>query len=449
MKLKKILSGVIAAAIAATTVVVTPILADAAATEEATDQIKVEVNVKSDFLNAILFTNGTVNYTVNDKSVEGSYWVQVNRQDKGIDTIYAGAFTTSMVEGSTEMFTFYVPSTEKSIAMKTIFWSNDAEKNFAHEVTLDATKAVDNELSVQLVPIGDVAEEISNDWYYLQAANVVYLTEETSSSEESSEEASTKESSEEASTEESSEEASTEESSTEESGTEEADSTSDYALLYDKKVEITTKYESAQIPVKAVAGDEITVTYKLNDAGEYHQLSFKHAGKGWPALTSPKYTNEYNCVDVNADGTFTFTLNAEDAANITANNLVVSGYSVTYTKVELNADKKPAEEPSSSYDTLTEKKVDDFKTDGTSELHVMSITPEDAAQYSAYEIKVTLSNGKVAKKTTSKCYDSFKYTNTSDAVSTESSAENYFIVVKIINIPADVTVSSVEITPVD
>ena len=259
----------------------------------------------------------------------------------------------------------------------------------------------------------------------------------------------TEEPSEEASTEESSEEASTEESSTEESGTEEADSTSDYALLYDKKVEITTKYESAQIPVKAVAGDEITVTYKLNDAGEYHQLSFKHAGEGWPALTSPKYTNEWNCVDVNADGTFTFTLNAEDAANITANNLVVSGYSVTYTKVELNADKKPAEEPSSSYDTLTEKKVDDFKTDGTSELHVMSITPEDAAQYSAYEIKVTLSNGKVAKKTTSKCYDSFKYTNTSDTVSTESSEENYFIVVKIINIPADVTVSSVEITPVD
>lgn len=226
--------------------------------------------------------------------------------------------------------------------------------------------------------------------------------------------------------------------------------TSDYALLYDEELEVTVAYENAQIPVKAVAGDKITVTYKLNDAGAYHQLSFKHAGEGWPALTSPEYTNEWNCVDVSKDGTFTFTLNAEDAANITANKLVISGYSVTYTKVELNADKKPDDKPdaSSGYDTLKEEKVSDFKTDGTSELHVKSITADDVKDNSAYEIKVTLSNGKSLTKTTSKCFKKFKYVNTSGDTVTESSSDNYFIVVKIINIPAGVTVDSVTITPV-
>lgn len=121
---------------------------------------------------------------------------------------------------------------------------------------------------------------------------------------------------------------------------EEEDTRSDYALLYNKEFNVTTAYEGEQIPVTAAEGDKITVTYKLNDAGEYHQLSFKHAGEDWPALTSPEYTSkEWSVVDVSTDGTFTFTLNAEDAKNITANNLVISGYSVTYTKVELNADK--------------------------------------------------------------------------------------------------------------
>jgi hypothetical protein len=208
-----------------------------------------------------------------------------------------------------------------------------------------------------------------------------------------------------------------------------AGATSDYVLLYD---------------------GEFKVTYKLNDAGAYHQLSFKHAGEGWPALTSPEYTNEWNCVDVSKEGTFTFTLNAEDAANITANKLVISGYSVTYTKVELNADKKPDDKPdaSSSYDTLKEEKVSDFKTDGSKELYVMSITPNNAKEYSEYLIKATLSNGKSLTKTTSKCFREFKYVNTSGDTVTVTSGDNYFIVVKIINIPAGVTVDSVSIEPV-
>ena len=78
----------------------------------------------------------------------------------------------------------------------------------------------------------------------------------------------------------------------------------------------------------------------------------------------------------------------------------------------------------------------------------MSITADDVKNNSAYEIKVTLSNGKSLTKTTSKCFKKFKYVNTSGDTVTESSSDNYFIVVKIINIPAGVTVDSVTITPV-
>lgn len=228
----------------------------------------------------------------------------------------------------------------------------------------------------------------------------------------------------------------------------ESSATSDYALLYDKEFVVSDKYEGEQIDVKAAAGDKITVTYKLNDSGDYHQLSFKHAGEGWPALESPAYTNEWKCVDVSQEGTFSFTLTADDAANITANKLVISGYAVTYTKVELNADKKPADE-TSDYDTQQSEQVKDYGTDTTKELHVMSITAKDAAKYSGYKITVTLSNNKTLTKTTTDCYKSFKYTNSKGDSTTETSADNYFIIVRIINIPDGVTVSSVTFTPVE
>lgn len=78
----------------------------------------------------------------------------------------------------------------------------------------------------------------------------------------------------------------------------------------------------------------------------------------------------------------------------------------------------------------------------------MSITPNNAKEYSKYLIKATLSNGKSLTKTTSKCFREFKYVNTSGDTVTVTSGDNYFIVVKIINIPAGVTVDSVSIEPV-
>lgn len=413
MQLKKILSGIVAATVAATTMAFAPL----ASAEEG--KIEINLNVSEDYFGAVIFTNETIDYSVNGNSVTatGTYWAQIDRSKDGKDTVYAGAFGDSTVDGAKQSFTFSVPANDTSISLKTVSWSNDASKNIGHEVTIDTTKAVNNELSVQLVADGDVSDQQTNNWYYLQPVEVKYLTKAAEEPKDDPEEV--------------------------------PDGPTGYVMLYNKEFKVTDKYEGEAIPVKAVAGDKITVTYKLNDAGAYHQLSFKHAGEGWPALTSPEYTNEWNCVDVSKDGTFTFTLNAEDAANITANKLVISGYSVTYTKVELNADKKPDDKPdSSSYDTLKEEKVSDFKTDGTSELHVKSITADDVKDNSAYEIKVTLSNGKSLTKTTSKCFKKFKYVNTSGDTVTESSSDNYFIVVKIINIPAGVTVDSVTITPV-
>lgn len=413
MQLKKILSGIVAATVAATTMAFAPL----ASAEEG--KIEINLNVSEDYFGAVIFTNETIDYSVNGNSVTatGTYWAQIDRSKDGKDTVYAGAFGDSTVDGAKQSFKFSVPANDTSISLKTVSWSNDASKNIGHEVTIDTTKAVNNELSVQLVADGDVSDQQTNNWYYLQPVEVKYLTKAAEEPKDDPEEV--------------------------------PDGPTGYVMLYNKEFKVTDKYEGEAIPVKAVAGDKITVTYKLNDAGAYHQLSFKHAGEGWPALTSPEYTNEWKCVDVSKDGTFTFTLNAEDAVNITANNLVISGYAVTYTKVELNADKKPGDKPdSSSYDTLKEEKVSDFKTDGTSELHVKSITADDVKDNSAYEIKVTLSNGKSLTKTTSKCFKKFKYVNTSGDTVTESSSDNYFIVVKIINIPAGVTVDSVTITPV-
>lgn len=309
MQLKKILSGIVAATIASATMAFAPL----ASADEG--EIKIDLNVSEDWFSAVVFRNETIDYSVNDNSVTGSYWAQIDRSNSDGDTVYAGAFGDSTVDGAKQSFKFSVPANDTSISFITVCWSNDASKNVGHEVTIDTTKAVNNELSVQLVADGDVSDKQTNDWYYLQPVEVKYLTK---AAEEPKDEPA-----------------------------EVPDGPTGYVMLYNKEFKVTDKYESEQIPVEAAsAGDKITVTYEPNDSGEYHQLSLKHAGTDWPALTSPEYTDTtWKTVDASKAGTFTFTLNQEDAVNITANNLVISGYAVTYTKVELNADKKPAEEP--------------------------------------------------------------------------------------------------------
>lgn len=216
--------------------------------------------------------------------------------------------------------------------------------------------------------------------------------------------------------------------------------TSDYALLSDEELKVTTKYEGYQIPVTAVAGDKITVTFELNDAGEYHQLSFKHAGKDWPALTSPTYTNEWDCVDVSKSGTFTFTLNAEDAANITANKLVVSGYSVTITKVELNADKKTADDiPGYKGDIPTNTTVTQTTAvvGGKFNARFVQKVSEDDIK-GATKIRFTLTNG-----TDTVVVESDKYFGSLSVNGEKVSAGDGYVYLSytVKNIPKDVTVT--------
>lgn len=95
-------------------------------------------------------------------------------------------------------------------------------------------------------------------------------------------------------------------------------------------------------------------------------------------------------------------------------------------------------------------KVEDYKNNGSEELFYLPITKEYAENYSAYDVKVTLSNGAASgTKRISKCYDHFTYTNTDDVKTPVTSEENqYFIVFKVINIPEGESVVDISITPV-
>jgi hypothetical protein len=420
MQLKKILSGIVAAMVAATTMAFAPL----ASAEEG--KIEINLNVSEDYFGAVIFTNETIDYSVNDNSVTatGKYWVQIDRSKDDKDTVYAGAFGDSTVDGAKQSFTFSVPANDTSISLKTVSWSNDASKNIGHEVTIDTTKAVNNELSVQLVADGDVSDQPTNNWYYLQPVEVKYLTKAAEEPKDDPEEV--------------------------------PDGPTGYVMLYNEEFEVTDKYEGKQIPVEtASAGDKITVTYKLNDAATDHQLSFKHAGKDWPSLTSPEYTDtKWKTVEVREAGTFTFTLNKEDAVNITANNLVISGKAVTYTKVELNADKKPAEEPkddpaeeSPSYtgDEIKENTIVKQTTavvDGAYNSRLVKKVSADDIK-NATEIEFTLSNGtKTIKVTSTKCYTSLS----ANGSSVDAGNGFVFLTYTIKGIPEGVTVTCTDIT---
>ena len=169
MKLKKLLSNIVASAMMLTTMAVSTVTASAA------NYIDIELNVSQDLLGAaIIRTNG--DYSVAGETVTNeSYWAQINRQDGGEDTKYAAAFGSSLVEGSKQSLTISADSAIGSVEFITVGWSNEYEKNVGHVFTVDLGNAVDNKLQVQLVPNGDVAEEQTNDWYYVQDVDVKYL----------------------------------------------------------------------------------------------------------------------------------------------------------------------------------------------------------------------------------------------------------------------------------
>lgn len=84
--------------------------------------------------------------------------------------------------------------------------------------------------------------------------------------------------------------------------------------------------------ITANEGDKLVVSYTIGTA-EYQQIKIMDGS--WTPLTAP-VTNDYDCVEL-AAGTSSYEviLNAADAAALTSDGIVISGYNVTVTKIEL------------------------------------------------------------------------------------------------------------------
>ena len=97
---------------------------------------------------------------------------------------------------------------------------------------------------------------------------------------------------------------------------------------------------SAEKFAGAGAGTVVEFEYTLgdyaNEWGTYSQLKLCVNTEGWPAITSNKSdTNEWDCAT--ATGTsYKVILNAEDAVQLAASGLVITGYNLTVTKVIVN-----------------------------------------------------------------------------------------------------------------
>ena len=104
--------------------------------------------------------------------------------------------------------------------------------------------------------------------------------------------------------------------------------------IWEGTVDLGTDWGS-NVPVSDITakeGDKLVVYYTIG-AGEYQQVKLMDGS--WTPLTAP-VTNDYDCVEL-AAGTSSYevVLNADDAAALTSGGLVISGYNVTITKIEL------------------------------------------------------------------------------------------------------------------
>lgn len=167
MKFKKVLAGFTAAALAVGSLSLVSFAADE-------EYIDVTVNTGYDSLSCILFTDSDNTYVVNGETVESAYWTQIDREN----TVYAGAFGGSEEEGFTQSVKFKALATNTNPVFTVMMWSNDLGKTIGHSVTLDLTKAENNVLNVGLTGTGDVADEQTYNWYYLQDADISYIAVE-------------------------------------------------------------------------------------------------------------------------------------------------------------------------------------------------------------------------------------------------------------------------------
>lgn len=113
----------------------------------------------------------------------------------------------------------------------------------------------------------------------------------------------------------------------------------------------------------------------------------------------------------------------------------------------------PSDPPEINYETGEDVKVTDYipaNGDTDTELHVISITKEQALNNPAYDVKATVTEKDDTKKSytvrTENCYKGFAY-NTADGKKTVTAENGYFIIVKINDLP-DGSFVSVDITAV-
>lgn len=195
------------------------------------------------------------------------------------------------------------------------------------------------------------------------------------------------------------------------------------------------------------AGDTIEIT--VTKAASGAQISLKSMGEGWPALPAfKKIDPEWGCDNISKADTYKYVMTEDDVKVLKADGMVVGGHDYTVTSVKLVA---AAEEPAdkTEYETGKAETVKDYVPKETpaagtkTELKVNSISADDAAKYSSYDITITVTLKDGAKKTATKsvsdCYKGFTYNNGTDNT-TVKAAEGFFILVKVKNVPDDATV---------
>ncbi len=200
--------------------------------------------------------------------------------------------------------------------------------------------------------------------------------------------------------------------------------------------------------ITAAEGDKIVIHYTIGSAATYQQLKLmSNDPAGWAPLTSPT-TNDWDCVELAAGTTsYEIALNAADAAAITANGLVVSGYNVTVTKIELiSSEAEGFDQTSAEFEAADAGAIvaQTATINGKTAKRFTMLVGMDAIK-KAEKATFTLNNG-----TTTKTYETKKYyTSLTASGSSVTAPEGYgFVTLTITDIPDGVTVtcSKIELT---
>lgn len=197
--------------------------------------------------------------------------------------------------------------------------------------------------------------------------------------------------------------------------------------------------------ITANEGDKLVITFEVGTAAEYQQLKIMDGE--WTPLTGP-VTNEWDCVELAATNTsYELVLSAADAAALTSKGLVVSGYNVTVTKIEIiPSEAEGFDQTSAEFEAADAGKIvaQTATINGKTAKRFTMLVGMDAIK-KAEKATFTLNNG-----TTTKTYETTKYyASLTASGSTVNAPAGYgFVTLTITDIPDGVTVtcSKIELT---